>query len=416
MSTSIATGPSTSKATAFTPYQWKLFFFLSVATFFEGFDMFALSQILPSLRVEWGLSKTALGVLSAVTNFGTVLAYLLVYRADRWGRKRVMTVTIIGYTVMSLLTAASPNVYVFAIFQLLARVFLIGEWATAMVYAAEEFAAERRGVVVGMIQAMAAVGSIVCAGVVPFLIKSPLGWRTVYLVGAIPLVIIAMARRTLKESSRFEPTEEKRTRDLFAIWRTPHKTRVIQLALIWSLTYVCTQNTITFWKEYALSERHWTEKQVGGVLAIAALVSLPGVLGIGKLLDVWGRRVGAMVVYSSLVLGTLGAFLLTHRLGLIASLVLTVFAQSSVLALLNAVTGELFPTDVRGDGFAWSNSLLGRIGYVISPILLGSFAESVGWGPAIASTAAFAFGGFVLFWMWIPETKGRDVDETAKLG
>jgi putative MFS transporter len=403
------------KAEPFTPYQWRLFFFLSVATFFEGFDMFALSQILPSLRLEWGLSKTALGLLATVTNFGTVLAYLLVYRADRWGRRRVMTVTIIGYTLMSLLTAASPNVYVFAIVQLLARVFLIGEWATAMVYAAEEFSAQRRGVVVGMIQAMASVGSIVCAGVVPILLKTSLGWRTVYLVGAIPLLVIAMARRTLRESSRFEASAQKSARDLMIIWRTPHKKRVIQLALIWSLTYVCTQNTVTFWKEFALSERHWTEKQVGGVLTIAALVSLPAILGIGKLLDAWGRRVGAVVVYSALVLGTLGAFLLASRVGLIVALVLTVFAQSSVLALLNAVTGELFPTDVRGDGFAWSNNLLGRIGYVLSPIALGGLAEKVGWGPAIASTALFAMGGFVLFWLWIPETKGRELEETAKL-
>lgn len=377
--------------------------------------MFALSQILPSLRVEWALSKTALGVLATVTNFGTILAYLLVYRADRWGRRRVMTVTIVGYTIMSLLTAASPNVYVFAVFQLLARVFLIGEWATAMVYAAEEFSAERRGVVVGMIQAMAAVGSIVCAGVVPLLVKSPLGWRTVYLVGAIPLLVIAVARRGLKESSRFEATPEKSARDLFVIWRTPHKKRVIQLALIWSFTYVCTQNTVTFWKEFALSERHWTDKAVGGVLALAALISLPGVLGVGKLLDVLGRRLGSVIVYASVIFGTLGAFLLASKAALIAALVLTVFAQNAVLALLNTVTGELFPTEVRGDGFAWSNNLLGRIGYVISPIALGAVAENVGWGPAIASTAGFALIGFVLFWMWVPETTGRELEDTAKL-
>ena len=40
------------KPTPFTAYQWKLFLFLSVATFFEGYDFIALTQILPSLRQE----------------------------------------------------------------------------------------------------------------------------------------------------------------------------------------------------------------------------------------------------------------------------------------------------------------------------------------------------------------------------
>ena len=48
---------------------------------------------------------------------------------------------------------------------------------------------------------------------------------------------------------------------------------------------------------------------------------------------------------------------------------------------------ELFPTDLRGDAFAWANNFLGRIGYVLSPIALGWIAESSGWGPVLAWTA-----------------------------
>lgn len=329
-----------------------------------------------------------------------------------------MSVTIAGYTIMSLLTAAAQGPVSFAILQCFARLFLIGEWATAMVYAAEEFPASRRGTVVGIIQAVASLGAIVCAAIVPTLLKTSLKWRTIYIVGALPLVIVAFARRTLKESARFEQakTDGKATeRDFFGIFRSAHRGRVLKLGLIWALTYVCTQNTVTFFKTFAIEERHWTDKQVGSAVTIAAVGSLPMLFLVGRMLDRLGRRKGALVVYGSLIGGCLGAFGLQNRSGVIVALVFAVFAQSAVLALLNAYTGELFPTELRGDAFAWSNNLLGRIGYVVSPVALGKLAESVGWGRAVESTTIFAFAAVVLLWLWLPETKGRELEDTARV-
>ncbi len=71
-------------ATPLTAYQKKLFVFLSVATFFEGYDFLALSQILPNLRADMGLSEGGAGVMVAVINIGTILAYVLVRKADAW--------------------------------------------------------------------------------------------------------------------------------------------------------------------------------------------------------------------------------------------------------------------------------------------------------------------------------------------
>ncbi|HMR09397.1 MAG TPA: MFS transporter, partial [Polyangiaceae bacterium] len=274
-----------------TPYQRRLFVFLSVATFFEGYDFLALTQILPNLRQEMGIDEAAAGALVAFINVGTVLAYLLVRKADRWGRRKVLTATIYGYTIFTFLSGLSPNVWVFAIFQMIARVFLIGEWATSMVIAAEEFPAARRGMVLGVINACASLGSVFCAGVVPLLLNhTPWGWRTVYFVGVLPLIYIAYARRNLKETERFvQQGAAEEPRPILAIWKTPHKKRVLQLGLIWFLTYICTQNGVTFFKEFAVAERGLTDGQVGLSIAIAAVASMPLVFYSGKLLDVVGR-------------------------------------------------------------------------------------------------------------------------------
>ena len=422
----------------FTPYQRKLFFFISVACFFEGFDFFALSQILPELQQDMGRDDAFMGWLVAIVNVGTILAYVLVRRADQWGRKQVLTVTIVGYTVFTFLTALSPNVYWFIGFQLIARVFLIGEWATSMVIAAEEFPAARRGMAIGVVSAMATFGSIVCAGVVPLLLKVSLGpavdgwfaglldqahpsenfrWRYVYLIGIVPLLLLMYARRGLRETERF--AESRRAgavqSSLFAILRSPYKKRVLQMSAIWTFTYISTQTGVMFWKMFVVRERGWSDDDVGKAMVGAAVVALPLVFLAGKLLDVIGRRMGAVVIFGSGALGFLGCYTLHGFWPLTFALMLGIFCVSAVLPVLNAYTTELFPTEFRADAFAWANNLFGRVGYVLAPAGVGFAAATVGWGPAVASTVVgLVIALFLILW-WLPETKNMNLEQTAAL-
>ncbi|WP_438008990.1 MFS transporter [Sorangium sp. So ce321] len=405
--------------TPFTPYQRRLFWFLSVASFFEGYDYLALTQILPNFGAQMGLAARHEGLLVGVINSGTMLAYLLVRKADEWGRRRVLTITIAGYTLFSVLTGFAPNVYVFAVCQLLARIFLIGEWAVSTVYAAEEYPSDRRGMVIGVIQAFSSLGSIVCAGVVPLLLSTSYGWRSVYFVGGIPLVIMAVARRGLRETARFEQAAVARelagAQPFTRIWRSPYRGRMLQLALIWGLTYVCTQNAVTFWKTFALRERGFSDAEVGASITFAAVVSMPLIFASGKLLDVVGRRRGAVIIYALAAAGVLGAYSLGSHAGLTAALVFAIFGASGVLPVLNAYMTELFPTHLRGDALAWSNNLLGRIGYILSPVAVGFAAEEIGWGQAVSATAIFPLVALALILWLLPETRGKELEETARV-
>jgi len=396
-----------------TPYQRRLFGFLGVATFFEGYDFFALTQVLPSLRAAFGLDRAAAGYLVGAINLGTLLAYLLVSRADRWGRRRVLSVTILGYALFTFLSGFAPNVWVFGAFQLAARVFLIGEWATSMVIAAEEFPAGRRGTVLGVISATSSLGAVICAGVVPIITR--LGsWRAVYLVGVLPLLLMAWARRDLRETRRFEQQQRvEPARPLLAIFSTPYRRRVLELAAIWFFTYVCTQNAVTFWKDYALGELHLPDTAAATVVTLGAVVSMPLVFFAGKLFDVIGRKPGAIFVYATVTLGVLGAYLFESKTLLVVSMITAMFGLSAVLTLLNTVTTELFPTELRGDAFVWSNNVLGRIGYVASPFVLGELAQDRGWGPVLRASVAFPLVALVLLLWWIPETRGRELEQTA---
>ncbi len=402
--------------TGLSSYQRKLFVFLSVATLFEGYDFMALSQILPQLRREMNLDETQVGAMITWINLGTMVAFALVGLADRWGRKRLLTLTIFGYTLSTFASGFAPNIWVLAGCQFLARMFLIAEWATSMVYAAEEFPAARRGMVIGVIQAFSSLGAIVCAGVVPYLLRTAYGWRSVYFVGIVPLIILMIARRGLRESSRFvHEVGQTAKRSLWKIWSTPHRGRVVQLALIWGLTYICTNNAVVFWKQFAVDERGLTDLQVGRAITIAAVASMPLVFYAGKLLDVVGRKIGALIIFSVGIAGTLGCYGLHGFWPLCACLVVGIFGASAVLPVLNAFTAELFPTALRADAFAWSNNLLGRITYVLSPLAVGWAAKRIHWGPAMQLTVIGPAVALVLILVLLPETKSRELDETAAL-
>ncbi len=363
-----------------------------------------------------GLSQGDGGLIVGVISIGTIVSYFLVRLADKWGRKRVLAMTILGYALFTFMTALSRGAIDFTVYQFIGRVFLIAEWALSMVIAAEEYPAEQRGFVLGVIQAFNSLGSITCAAVAPLLLATPYGWRSVYLVGIIPLLLLAYARRGLRETERYAAYAAERTetrRPLVAILRSPYRNRVLQLALIWGLTYMCTNTVVVFWKEYAVGEAGFTDGQVGLAIAIASIFALPFVFSVGKLLDVWGRRSSALLIYGVCAVFVVLAYQLTSFWILTAALSFAIFAAIALLALLNAYTTELFPTDMRADAFAWSNNLLGRIGYVIAPIIVGRAAESIGWGNAVSFTVVSVVLALILILWLLPETAQRELEETS---
>ena len=401
----------------FTAYQQRLFVFLSVACFFEGYDFFAITQLLPSLRETFALTPQQGTWLITVINFGTMLAYLLVRRADRWGRRRVLSITIAGYALFTFLSAFAPNAIVFGLLQMIARIFLIGEWAISMVVAAEEFPAERRGMVIGVVSASAGLGSIVCAGVVPLLLKTPLGWRSVYIIGVLPLLLVMYARRGLKETERFAHHAGKGVADppLLEILRGPHRRRVLELGAIWFLSYVCTNNAVTFWKEFALAERGLTHGQIGLIMTVAALVSMPLIFFAGRMLDAIGRKPGAAVIFGATTVGVFGAYTFHGVVPLLVSMTIGIFGINAVLTVLNAFMTELFPTEARGSAAAWSNNLIGRIGYCLSPLAIGQVVGQYGWALPLRLTTIFPLLALGLIFLLLPETNARELEDTARV-
>src|SRR3990172_5694102 len=198
-----------------------------------------------------------------------------------------------------------------------------------------------------------ALGGITCAATAPLLLATSWDWRAVYLVGVVPLLLLPYARRGLRESGRFADYAAGgvKRRPLGAILSSPYRHRIYQLAVIWGLLFACAQNAVFFWKEFAVAERGFTDGQVGFTIAVAALASLPPLFFVGRLLDAWGRRPAAAVIFLGLAASVVAAYQV-HALWLLTlALAVALFSVSAAVAVLNSFTTELFPTDCRAEAF-----------------------------------------------------------------
>ena len=122
-----------------------------------------------------------------------------------------------------------------------------------------------------------------------------------------------------------------------------------------------------------------------------------------------------MIIFIGAALATVGSASFAQHGFILASLVLCVITVTGSQVVLNAFTAELFPTELRSSAFAWSNNLLGRIGMVASPALVGMLAERSGYVVALQAIAVFPLLALLFIVAMLPETRGRELEDTAKL-
>lgn len=402
------------------PYQRRLLVLLCLTVFFDAYDFFSLSQTLPNLRAAFKLSVGEGGDLVSLAGCGTLAGYFLLRLADRWGRRKVLLLSIAGYMLSAVASGLAPTARWLLLMQLLARIFLVSGLGLSFVIAAEEYPADRRGRVAGLLQACASLGAITCAVLTPRLLLTAAGWRAPYLAGGAAVLLFLGALFGLRETARFSdlPPERRRVGPLFSssLFRPPYRRRVLQLGVLWTLVYACGQTTLTFFKEHALADLGLKDAGVGRYVAIGALVAMPLTLLCGRLLDRAGRRPGAVLILCASALGILGCYLLRPGALLLIAIVLMISSSNATLLLLNTLTAELFPTELRGDGLGATNSLLGRVGFIAAPLLIAHLAERVGWTRAVAPIALLPLCALLLILTFLPETAGRSLEETASGG
>src|SRR5277367_5482667 len=176
-------------------YLWALLGMLVSATIFEGYDITIFHLCTPDIARSFHLSDRAIGGMATLVRTGGILSFFVVTLADRVGRKRVIANTVLCYAFFTLLTALSSGMVSFTIFQSSSQIFLAAEFGLAVTIICEEFPDEMRGRAISILHTVAFVGVTIAGVLYGYVASSSLGWRGMYLLGIVPLILVAWLRR-----------------------------------------------------------------------------------------------------------------------------------------------------------------------------------------------------------------------------
>ncbi len=384
--------------------QRRLLSLLAPATFFEGYDTLLLGLVLPLIRREFGLTLTGAGFVGSVIFAGSFGSLLLLALADRYGRRRLLGVTIAGYALATGLTALSTGVVDFTVYQFVARIFLGAEKPLASIVVVEAVPEQRRGRGLAVLSSMVAAGQ--AAAGFGFLIVVLTGgpWRLLYAVGILPLLLVAAARRVLPETLQ-STASAGISRTGFAGLRPRWLVGAAGLAFLFSLYPT---GVTVFASTLVLEEWQWDLAAINPLFYAVWAAGISGFFAAGRMMDRRGRRPTAVGFLVGATVAGFVAFTATGDLQRALGLGAVIFFLTGSAPVVAAFTTEPFPGRLRGRvGAVTRVADIG--GAAVAPALVGLVAAGSGsLGLAIAVTGiSYALGAFTVA-VALPETLGLE--------
>ena len=399
---------ATRSAVTLTAHHRRLLLLLGTATLFDGYDRFIVTLALPYIARDLGAAEGVLGWGLSAIRSGALLAIPLCLMADRVGRRGVLLATVLGYTLVTGLTGLSRGLGDFVVLQIVATVFLTAELALAQVVIAEEFPAEARGMGQGLLGAAAAVGAGLAAALFPAMVNTRLGWRGLYFVGIVPLLIVGYLRRSLPETARFAAldAEGRRSGGVLRVLVPAYRRRFLVLMLIAAGAVASFATAFSFASYRATTTFLWTPSQVSTMVLTGGGLGFWGWILFGRAADIVGRRPTAIVC----LVGAAAAISLFYRTRyLFPAFAAIVFFESGITIAMSALSTENFPTALRATARAWVTNA-GVLGAMLGLALVGMLSDRLGGHAGVVAVLGLVPLALAPLVLLVPETVGRELE------
>jgi MFS family permease len=381
----------------------------------DSFDVALYSLVLAHLMADFGMSKAVGGLLNSFTLVASAIGgFLFGFIADRIGRTRSLMASILIYSVASGACGLSNTIVELAIFRFILGLGMGGEWSTGAALVAETWPTEHRGKALGLMQSTYAIGEMIAAGLVGFMLPR-FGWRAVFFAGVLPALLVFWIQRRVPEP---------------AIWKEKARRQSIgsALSLMWRkdlrrngviATAMNASSMFGYWGLFTWIPAYLSlpVSEGGRGLNLITTTTWLIVMGVGKWLgytifgfaaDAFGRRksyVGYLLIAAVLV----PIYGFTHTpLWLLILGPLVAFFGTGFFSGFGAIASELFPTEIRATAMGTSYNF-GRGVSSIAPFAIGLLARRFGLGPSFFLLAGAFFLAAMLA-LALPETKGKQLE------
>jgi MFS family permease len=382
----------------------------------DGMDFMIYPLVIGTIITMWKVDAGTAGLAGTVTLLASAVGgWLGGYLADRIGRVKTLQLTILWFSVFSLVCAFVQNFDQLLIARALLGLGFGGEWAAGAVLMGESIRPQYRGRAVGSVQSGWAVGwglAVLSQAILFSYLPPDIAWRWMFAIGALPALLVFFLRRYVEEPEIAVATLAKQNASgerpgLHEIFTGP----ILKTTVLASLAVTGCQGgyyAITFWvPRFLTTERKLSVVSSTGYLAALIIGSFAGYLVGAWLADKIGRRnlflyfslgaIAVIVAYTQLPLTNEILWVLGFPLG---------FFASAYFSGVGAFLTELYPTRLRGSGQGFCYNFGRGIG-ALFPFMVGALSSTTSLGNAIAIFAVLAYGLFFLAAFALPETRGR---------
>lgn len=415
------------------------------------FRQTALEHLMPA-----GTSPTVIksyaGYSASVFVMGWALGGLIFGSlGDRYGRARMLTVTVLLYSVFTGLSALSQGWIDFAIYRFITGLGVGGVFGLAVALIADSLPDHSRPGALGSLQAISGIGNISAALIsmgIGQLIRSgtlsaDIAWKLAFLIGALPAFLCVFIQLRLREPEKWLKARASRRPDgtqlgsYFSLLGMPRWRRPALLGMV-----LCIAGVVGLWGvgffsfelvsdviTNSLREQGMTGKAIQGAAqfwkSINGIVfnggAFLGMLSLTYLAQAAGRKPAFVVAFSGALISTLAYFTWFNGVGSVWMSAVMGFFQLGLFACFAIYLPELFPTQLRSTGTSFCYNV-GRFLAASGPFTLGMLQEAMAKGVSDTAEKLAAFrhacqwmslifllGLLMLF--FLPETKGQPLPE-----
>jgi MFS transporter, putative metabolite:H+ symporter len=422
-------------------------FIVGVATFFDGFDALAIAYVLPVLAPQWHLGPGQIGLLLSASFFGQLLAALFFgWFAERFGRMPAIIWSTVIYSVMSLACAFAWDFNSLLVMRTLQGVGIGGEVPVAITYIAELAHAERRGRFLLLYELVFPVG-LVAAVVVGALVVPHIGWQWLFVLGALPALIVVFMQRMLPESPRWLATKgryaeadavvsmieraveqssgplppvrpvvraRERTASLADLFGGEYLGRTLTAWVIWAACFFCNFGLVVWLPSIYRTVFRLSVSDALIYTLITQAVGLAGCLICALWIDQLPRRAwfGGSFLGAAVFFLSLGRAAPTSPVEVLVMSSAAFFFISQISIGLYLYTPEIYPTRVRALGMTtagcWS-----RIASFLGPNIVGAVMGAWSLNAVFLIFGAAASMGAVVAGTWITETRHKVLEQIS---
>jgi MFS transporter, SHS family, lactate transporter len=322
----------------------------------DAFDFFILTFCVSAIAAQFQARVSA--VLEAVfvtLVFRPVGAFLFGVIADRFGRRPTLMLDIILYSIFELSSAFAPSLKVFLVTRALFGVAMGGEWGVGAALVFETLPAEGRGFFSGLLQEGYAVGYLMAALVYGTAFHF-VGWRGMFVIGALPAFLVLYIRTKVDESPAWMQGQvSRKVESRFGRGILTYLGTFVFLVVLMFAFNSFSHGSQDLYPTFLQKDHKFSPQTVGLIAIIANIGALLG----GIVFGTWSEKIGrrkAIVIAALLSIPLIPLWAYSHSVPMLAlGGFLMQFMVQGAWGIIPAHLNELSPPAVRGTfpGFAY---------------------------------------------------------------